>query len=315
MDPTTIAAAGQFLGGVGSIAGAFGGSRGPSANDSHHAMLMGIEGMQRQFDMRMDLAKKHGLHPLTVAGVPMTPSSVQFAGDSPRVDLEALGSGAHAIGRSLVKPPDEDPMDKRLKEAQLRLIEANANRAEWDALAAEFTTADLARGTVFGQPGLPPNSQSSNDVNAMGRLAAAQSGIPGLLGPGSGVSLKQEITPPHPNQLGTAAGAEQLYHTVFDQFGKPVRMLNPKALQGDTEIPFTYLWLANRFGNEAATNLMPIAENAGPLGAGAAALGYAAKKVYDYFGNQRREVEKRRGFGPGRGRSPWRAAPRGSRSE
>jgi len=56
-----------------------------------------------------------------------------------------------------------------------------------------------------------------------------------------------------------------------------------------------------------------VLENGGLIAGAAGGLGLAAKKVYDYFKGQANNADKRRGYGPGRGRNGWRAA--GPRNE
>lgn len=299
-DPATISAAGQFLGGAGSILSGLGiggsKSKGPSLQEQYAA----AQGHERDsFNQKMSLAQQHGIHPLAMLGVPMNtfqPSIVPETTSGP--DFAAIGHGAEQVSRSFVKPPDaqSDPMQDRLVAANVRLAEAQAKKAEWDALRSEFATADVAAPPLLqGQPGNPPRLRVSNDVSHMEQLVAAQSGIPlSYLTRGNPpVDIKQQVLPPHPSKLGHAAATDQAHVTVMDTRGDPVSVLNQNAVQAEYERGATITLLAKHFGLERAIEISAALENSGELGALGLGVGYLGKKAYDYLARQRRNAEAR----------------------
>lgn len=301
---------GSILSGVGAIAGAFNRPSGPGLAEQYAANL----GAERDsFNQKMALAKEHGLHPLAVLGVPMGQSmpAVQVGDTGP--DYAQMGYGASQIASSFVKPPDKpepDLSERRIMDANVRLAEAQANKAEWDALRSEQAASSI----LMGQPGMPPGVRTSNDSTVAQRTVAMQSGIPlnYLTGKDPLVNIKQDVLPPHPYELGTSAGTDQSWNSFIDKDGSRYSLVGQNVVSADVEMGATFQALAKIYGVERALQLTAILENQGILAGGAAALGLAGKGLYDYFGKQRRDVEKRRGFGPGRGRAGWRAAPRSS---
>jgi hypothetical protein len=298
----TIAAIGGLASGLGKLFGSKGKSAPaqPSldvqlATQSAH----GIEHERKAFDQKMTLAKQHGLHPLSVLGVPMSTFSPAITGSSgggSDVDYSSLGDGVSQIAKSFVKPPDEatpevNPNVKRLEDANVRIAEANAKRSEWEALRSEWTAADLLR----GQAGAPPAVRMSNDASVTRSLAAAQAGVsPALFGP-AGVDVKQQITPPHPSLLGHSLGADQSFQRMVDKDGHLYSTPNPNVYNPDIENFGTFHYLSNKYGTDKALNVMAALEQAPLVGGVFSALGAAGYGAYRYFGNQRREAEKRIG--------------------
>lgn len=316
MEPATIAAlasgAGSLLSGLG-----FGKSKAP--DPSYMIALQQQAALKHEadsFNQKMSLAEQHGLHPLAVLGAPATTLTPAIPlGDSRGVDFSSIGSGVERIAKTFVKPPEDvqpaaDPRADRMVDANLRLAEANAQRAEWDALRSQWTTQDLLR----GQPGNPPALRTSNDAAGIQRLAAEQAGVSPNLFSGGKVDVKQDVLPPHPSILGHGLGADQSFIRGVDQHGNFYSVLNPNLIQADFEQGATITALSKIYGPERAIEIAAVLEQAGPIGAAAAGIGYAGKKLYDYFGKQGRSADARRGYGPGRGRGSWRARP-GSRNE
>lgn len=320
-------AVGGPAGGI--IGGAIGGkldsneARGHAADANAYNIALqeqsSLRAQKEAFNQKMELAKQHGIHPLAMLGAPMSTFSPAITAwnDSGSADYGT------AAGRSFVKPPDEstepDPIQSRIIDAQLRTAEANAKRAEWEALISEFQAQDMAAPKILsGQPGNPPGMRMSNDVAQTTNLAARQAGIsPSMFSSsskgGGPIDLKQEVLPPHPLQLGTGAATDQTWINVIDQDGKVTRVLNPKAIQADYELGATITQLSNMFGPERAIQMVSVLENSGTIGGVVAGTGYALKKAYDYFKGQANRADSRRGYGPGRGRGAWRAA--GPRNE
>lgn len=312
---SALPAIGSVLQGVGAVAGAFkSGDKGPSMQEQSAATL-GHErdSLNQSFNLKMDLAKQHGLHPLTVLGVPtgsFTPA-VNVGGSS-GPDYAQLGYGANQIARSFVKPPEEvaDPLDLRAKEANVRLLEAQAKRAEWDALYSEFKTADYAAPQLLtGQPGNPPGARISNDAVEMAGIAAAQSGLPPSLfmnGGTSPLSMKQEVLPPHPSKLGHGAATDQAHITVMGADGKPASLLNQNAIQAEFNDGATMTLLTRMFGVDRAVEIMAAMEQKGLIGGTLFAAAGAGKMIYDKLAQQRRDALANRKYSPN-----WKPSLRG----
>lgn len=295
-NPATIGAVGSLLGGLGS---AFGGkSEGLSPEAAMLAQsYMGIkhdhDNLHSQFNLKMNLAKQHGLHPLSVLGVPFSGGSmpaVVSGGDS-GPDYSDLGNAVANVSRSFVKPPEEspDPYAERMAQASVRMAEANANRAEWEALRSQWNAQDIIR----GQPGNPPAVHTSNDVVGTRALAAAQAGVsPGMFSGGT-VNLEQSVTPPHPRILGHAAGADQSFQRMVDKDGFLYSTPNPNVYNPDIEHFGTFHFLSNRYGADKALNIMAALEQAPVAGGILGALGAGAYAVKRYFGQQRIDAERR----------------------
>lgn len=295
MDPATIAAvaggAGQLLSGLG-----FGSKtvKGPNLQEQSLAAL----GHERDsFNQKMQLAKQHGIHPLSVLGVPMATFTPAVTPDyqTGGADFSAIGSGIERISKSFVKPPEApepqpDPAALRIQDAQVRIAEAQAKKMEWDALGAQWRTEDLLRGA----PGRPPALRMSNDAASLLPLAAAQAGVsPGMLR-GNGVTMEQKISPPHPSLLGHSLGANQSFGRMVDSDGQLYSSPNPDVFQPDIEQYGTFHTLANRFGVHKALQIMAGLEQAPVVGGVLGALGAGAYGLYRYFGKQREEALRKR---------------------
>lgn len=121
-DPASMAAAGTFMSGASSFLGGLGiggGEKrpryqpyykamlGPEAPKKYNGATMNSMIDQISFDGRMQSAAKHGLHPLTVLGVPTSGSSpTAYLPGSSGPDLNAMGQGIDRManaGRSQVQ--------------------------------------------------------------------------------------------------------------------------------------------------------------------------------------------------------------------
>lgn len=304
---------GDVVSGVGKIVGAF--DRPDPGPNLEHQSAVQLAHARDDFNQKMSLAQQHGIHPLSVLGVPTAGFSPVLTSGTPDAsyDYGSFGAGVSQIGKALVEPPPAqaavvDPRQERLLDAQVRAAEAKAGTAEMDYI--------LAQRAVLTQPGKPPAVRSSNDANAAEAAVARQSGIPlsYLTGRGGSVKVEQSVAPPHPVIPGHAAAFDQAWQGVMDMDGKPVSVIRNDAINADIEMGATFQALSKVMGIERALQVTAVLENQGLLGGGLAGLGLAAKGAYDYFASQAREADKRRGFGPGRGRSSWRARP-GTRNE
>lgn len=299
MDPATIAAIGTAAQGAGSLLSAFGVGRKKGPSMEEQLAVQGwwqrdheMKSARNLFDTKMQLAQQHGLHPLSVLGVstgssfsPVLTTGVQDTGP----DFASIGYGANQIAKSFIRPetaqaPQVDAREDRIIDANLRLAEANAKRAEWEALGSEFRVADMAAPRILlGQPGNPPGVRASNDVVQMENLVAEQSGIPRSYVSGQGpITVEQKVAPPHPLNVGHAAGTDQGWQRVQDKNGNQVSVIRNDAVNADIEKGATFQALASIFGIDRAMQITAIMENEGLLMGGAVAAGYGVKKLYEY---------------------------------
>lgn len=310
---------GALASGVGSIASGFGlgRSKPDKGPDIHVQYKENLLHEMNMFNQKISLAQQHGLHPLSVLGIPTGNFSpaVTVGGSDGGTDWSSIGAGVNQIANTFVKPPEDKPpevseFDRRAQAANLRILEANAKRAEWEALGTEFKVADYAAPRLItGQPGNPPGARVSNDAVEMQRIAAEQSGLsPSLFTGGSGLGLKQEVLPPHPLKLGYGAGTDQAFVTTMDAHGKPGTVLNQNAIQAEFEDGATMTLLTRIFGVDRAIEIMAVLEQSGVIAGVGAAAAAAGKLWYDRMGRQRAEALKRR---PVRPRSTLRRDARG----
>lgn len=248
------------------------------------------------FDQKMQLAKTHGLHPLSVLGVPMSSFTPAISLDGPSgPDMSAIGYGVGQIGQSLVNPKGEGPEQPQQPvndPRQDRLINARIDLAETQAEQAKFNLEQSKMDSMlhlFGQPGRPPGVVQSNDGNYAAQMVARQSGLTTRQLGGSGVKIEQTVQPPHPTIAGHTAAANQAYSRLVDRDGFLMSIPNPDVFNPDIEKYGTFYALQKRLGTSAALDTLALLENAGAIGGGI--LGAAG--LYRYFGNQRREAEAR----------------------
>lgn len=297
VDPVTVTAIGSALGGAGQLIGGLtGGGKGyvqPGIWEQYNANLHHEQNLFRQ---KMALAQQHGLHPLTVLGVNASNFSPVISGPQGSgggADYAAVGAGINNITRSFVKPPEEvkDPVTQRLEAANVRIAEANAKRAEWEALQSEFSTANMTSSHLLaGQPGNPPGVRTSNDATVTGALAAAQAGVPSSVLNSGGVNIKQDVTPPHPSILGHSLAADQSFQRLVDSSGKLYSTPNPNVFQPDIENYGTFHTLSNIYGVEKALMIMGALEQAPLAGGAALGIGALGTAAYRYFANQRKNA-------------------------
>lgn len=286
---------GGILSGVGAIASGFGlGKSEPDKGPDIHVQYKENRFHEMElFNQKMALAKHHGIHPLAVLGIPTSNFSpvVSSGGMSAGTDWASIGAGASQLAGAFVKPPDDktssvDPLAERAAEANVRLLEAQAKRAEWEALGAEWRVADYAAPRLLtGQPGNPPGARVSNDVVEMQRLAAEQAGLSphAISGGAAPITLEQSVLPPHPRKLGYGAATDQAFVTTMDSTGRPGTVLNQNAIQAEFEQGATMTLLTRLFGVDRAIEIMAALEQKGAIGAAALGAGYAAKKAWEIF--------------------------------
>lgn len=283
-----------------------------------------LDAERQSFNQKMALAKQHGLHPLTVLGSPMATTAPMYEQSSPG-DFSGLGYNASNLAQSMVNPDGEgpktaqqavnDPREDRRKSLILDGLELDNQRKTQQIQHAqsEFDQHQMDRliNGVFGfgragAAGSPPAGASSNDVNFARRQVATQSGIGlGLVSSDGGVSLKQEIMPPHPSKIGYAAAADQGWSRVMDRSGHMVSVPNPNIFQPELEKYGSFYTLADKFGIHRAMQIMAGLENVGLVGG----LGLGAAGIYKYHQSQKESAAEKQRQEKSRIRSTIRGFP------
>lgn len=298
----SLGSLGSILGGAGQLLGGLGIGKEEPMHPQVQAQIqsgVSLDHARQDFNQKMDLAKQHGLHPLSVLGVPTANFSpaIQFGSDQ-GIDFAALGAGAgqlaagaHALSESDKAPVEERSVTSNLQE---RLLQAQVRRAESQADLAQIDVVN-ARNNLMGQPGNPPGARTSNDISALQSQVARQSGIPlSYVGGGNApVEIKQEVLPPHPSKVGHGAATDQAFVTVRDSFGNDASVVNSKVINADMEMGATFNALAKIYGVERAMQITAVLENSGVLGGIGAAIGLGGTALYRYFRDQRADALKR----------------------
>lgn len=212
-----IAAAGEFLGGLGSLGSAFGGSGGESKTDKAIRRYATVD----PFGYPVASAKKHGLHPLFALGGSgsISPSAV-IPGQDPT--MERVGRGLAQMGQAI--------HDLDLKKAQVNAVNAGAHRDAAEAallnsrrireqnevLASPMTAAELAR-PAPEQPKIPDMYQRVRN-----NLTGEEVWLPN---PDLGLEM--------PESLGAAYWARG---KAYDTYGNPLKsnyeVLRQRRLRG-----------------------------------------------------------------------------------
>lgn len=140
-----IAAAGEFLGGMGSLASAFGGS-GESKTDKTIRRYATVD----PYGYPVASAKKHGLHPLfALGGSPGISPSAVIPGQDPTA--ERVGRGLEQMGRAIgdldLKKAQVNAVNSsaRRDAAEAALLNSRRIREENEVPSSPMTAAELAR--------------------------------------------------------------------------------------------------------------------------------------------------------------------------
>lgn len=221
------------------------------------------------FNQKMQLAKEHGLHPLSVLGVPMSSSVVGATSH------ESNQPVAGTVDFSKHQTPEVSEHDKRMMEYNERIADANARAAESRAVSDELEARQRASVLLGQQVG--SNRISNDQIATQSKL----SGVPykSIEGSNPIIRIKPAETtataPGNPNV--TAAISPALDRVLID--GKPYYIPSQEKMQVDMEGGELIATLMNYGGLPldaaiATTALLPI------VGPAVAGLGYAAHRGY-----------------------------------
>lgn len=226
MDPligSSLISAGSSL-----IGGMFG-SKGTSRKRERDSMRIAYEESlihaPKEFQMKMDLAKQHGIHPLMMLGVgsPQMPSvSHASAGGS---DFgQSLANAGADISRAVASGHQSN-----LEKLQERLLAAQIEGQEIDNVSR---ASQIARVNGAGSPPAASNIASQKE------------------------KISNMDTP-----FGRTQGAVPLHKTAYDEEGNAVRMFNEEGL-GDNDIAqiahflrYTVPDYAHNFGRRVAKKI------------------------------------------------------------
>lgn len=190
------------------------------------------------FDQKMKLAKDHGIHPLSVLGVPM--SSTVVGAQSHESNTPVAGT----VDFSKHQTPELSEHDKRMMEYNERIAGANARAAESRAVSDELEARQRASVLLGSQVG--PHKVSNDQVATQSRL----SGVPvkDIAGPESVIRIKPSesiaTAPGNPNV--TAAISPALDRVLIE--GKPYYVPSQDKMQVDLEKGEMILTLMNQGG-------------------------------------------------------------------
>lgn len=129
---------GGFLSGASSLLGAFGfGSKKKKGPSPEEQIALNKMAQTAEFDTRMELGKKHGIHPLTMIGAPAYSGSGIYMDGSRQektIDLNAMGQGIDRlanVGRTQVQRELDDLAidNAKLSNDYLRVQIAGAQKA------------------------------------------------------------------------------------------------------------------------------------------------------------------------------------------
>lgn len=178
------------------------------------------------FNQKMELAKQHGIHPLSVLGVPMSSTLV--------------GAGVHESNQPVAgtldfrkhETPELSAEEKAIQDANVRIAEANARAAESRAVSEEVEARQRASVLLGSQIG--PNKISNDQLATQSRL----SGVPvaNINGPKSIIEIEpSKTTASAPGNPSITAAVSPSLDRVLMESGKEYKVPSQDKLQVDME--------------------------------------------------------------------------------
>lgn len=231
----------------------------------------GLRAERASFEQKLELAKEHGIHPLSVLGVPMATTTV---GASAHESNSPISLSAGDVGRN--RDPELSDHDKRMMEYNERLASANARAAESRAVSDEIEARQRAQVLLGQQVG--PGRVSNDQVATQSRLSGVA--IKDISGPQSIIKINpSEVVASRPGDPSLEAGVPPSLQEVLLPGNKRFTIPSQKNMQVDMEGGELIATLMNYGGLPldaaiATTALLPI------VGPAVAGLGYAAHRGY-----------------------------------
>lgn len=210
-----------------------------SLNELTHQAQLRLE--RESFGQKMQLAKDHGLHPLTVLGVPM--GSAPMVGASSHEYQPSPGSGISAGDAGRHQAPSA--FDERMMAYNERIASANARSAEARAGQEELQLKRDST-TAVGRPGMVSNDQV--------KIQSKLSGVPesrikyGSSGSGDTalINIKpDQVTASSPGNPGMAAGVPPGFRKVATPDGKTLIVPDQSVIQTEIDEGALYNSLVN----------------------------------------------------------------------
>ena len=201
--PTGIAAAGSFLSGASSFLGGFGiggGEKRPRYQDSLNAQMWA---QRNQVNTAMELSKKHGIHPLTMLGMPSAGSPSAYIEGSKGPDLNAMGQGIDRMANA-----GRSDTQRKLDELALEQATLSNDYLRVQIAGAQKAIAQTGATIPYGSKGL------AGSVSP--RLPLDRSDLVEVV-------KDQEITK-NPNDTGRTAGQHAAYRDYDIGYGHTVTM-------------------------------------------------------------------------------------------
>lgn len=185
-----------------------------------------IQQERASFNQKMELAKQHGIHPLSVLGVPMSSTVV--------------GAGVHESNQPVAgtldfrkhETPELTQYEKDMQEYNLRIADANARAAESRAVSDEVEARQRASVLLGTQVG--PHKISNDQVATQSRL----SGVPvaDISGGQSVIRIKpSETIATSPGNPSTTAAISPSLDRILMESGAIYKVPSQDKLQVDME--------------------------------------------------------------------------------
>lgn len=178
------------------------------------------------FNQKMALAKEHGLHPLSVLGVPMSSTVV----GAPSHESNTPVGGTIDFAKHVA--PELSAEEKAIQDANVRIAEANARAAESRAVSDEVEARQRASVLLGSQIG--PHKISNDQVATQSRL----SGVPvaDISGGQSVIRIKpSETIATSPGNPSTTAAISPSLDRILMESGAIYKVPSQDKLQVDME--------------------------------------------------------------------------------
>lgn len=223
------------------------------------------------FNQKLELAKQHGIHPLSVLGVPMATTTVGASAHESNSPISISGGD---VGRN--RDPELTAHDERMMEYNERLASANARAAESRAISDELEARQRAQVLLGQQVG--PGRVSNDQLVTQSRLSGVA--VKDISGPQSVIKINpSEVVATRPGDPSMEAGVPASLQEVLLPGDKRFIVPSQKNMQVDMEGGEMIATLMNYGGLPldaaiATTALLPV------VGPAVAGLGYAAHRGF-----------------------------------
>lgn len=229
---------------------------------------------RQSFNQKMALAHEHGIHPLSVLGVPMSSTTVGASSH----DYQASPGAGVSLDAGKHQTPELSEHDKAMMEYNERIASANARAAESRAVSDEVEARQRASVLLGQQVG--PHRLSNDQIATQSKLSRVPESA--IQGPDSIIRIKpSEVTAHSPGDPSVTAAISPALDRAIMKDGSIYNVPNKDQFQVELDSGEMILTLMNEFGQDLGTSiaisaLYPIL---GPAAAGLGLLGYRGLKA------------------------------------